>query len=166
MMRQFNNKPLRILLASLASGLELTDSFFTSTLRKHLFRETKLSDMAVKNPGILRWNGLNRRYAATATTSSAARKKSEDGEEEKANDETPTPTMGGGERQQQRRRMWRGHLGFRRKKILSSLRYMDRFSLLRRVIKVPFLPLTCLRLLPQQPHDLPLSHCRLNRAGL
>lgn len=62
---QFNNEPLRILLASLASGLKVTDSFITSTLQKHLFREMKLSDTAVKNPDILKWNPLNKRYAAT-----------------------------------------------------------------------------------------------------
>ena len=62
---QFNNEPLRILVASLASGLKVTDSFLTSTLQKHLFREMKLSDTAVKNPDILKWNPLNKRYAPT-----------------------------------------------------------------------------------------------------
>ncbi|KAF8812960.1 TPR-like protein [Phlegmacium glaucopus] len=62
---QFNNEPLRILMASLASGLKVTDSFITSTLQKHLFREMKLSDTAVKNPEILKWNPLNKRYAPT-----------------------------------------------------------------------------------------------------
>jgi general transcription factor 3C polypeptide 3 (transcription factor C subunit 4) len=60
---QFNKEPLRILTASLASGLRNTDAFITSTLQKHLFREMKLSDVAVKNPGNLRWNPLNKRYA-------------------------------------------------------------------------------------------------------
>ncbi|KAF9034944.1 hypothetical protein BJ165DRAFT_1409809 [Panaeolus papilionaceus] len=97
MTHQFNNEPLRILLDSLPSGLKLTDSFFTSMLRKYLFREMKLSDMAVKNPWILRWDGLNRRYAAAATTSDPAWKnKAEDVDKEKANDETPAPTTGGG----------------------------------------------------------------------
>ena len=62
---QFNNEPLRILMASLASGLKVTDSFITSTLQKHLFREMKLSDTAVKNPDILKWIPLNKRYAPT-----------------------------------------------------------------------------------------------------
>ncbi|EAU87482.2 hypothetical protein CC1G_02241 [Coprinopsis cinerea okayama7 len=35
---QFNNEPLRLLLASLSSGLRPTDAFITSTLQKHLFR--------------------------------------------------------------------------------------------------------------------------------
>ncbi|KAF8153752.1 hypothetical protein B0H34DRAFT_65394 [Crassisporium funariophilum] len=68
---QFNNEPLRILMASLASGLRLTDAFITSTLQKHLFREMKLSDTAVKNPEILKWNRLNKRYAATGQSKSA-----------------------------------------------------------------------------------------------
>ena len=62
---QFNNEPLRILMASLASGLKITDSFIASTLQKHLFREMKLSDTAVKNPDILKWVPLNKRYAPT-----------------------------------------------------------------------------------------------------
>ncbi|KAF9039723.1 hypothetical protein BJ165DRAFT_1530781 [Panaeolus papilionaceus] len=47
---QLNNEPLRILLASLASDLKLTNSFITSTLQKHFFREMKLSDTSMKNP--------------------------------------------------------------------------------------------------------------------
>lgn len=57
-------------MASLASGLKVTDSFITSTLQKHLFREMKLSDTAVKNPDILKWNPLNKRYAATGQSKS------------------------------------------------------------------------------------------------
>ncbi|KAF9481095.1 TPR-like protein [Pholiota conissans] len=68
---QFNNEPLRILIASLASGLRTTDAFITSTLQKHLFREMKLSDTAVKNPETLKWNNLNKRYAPTNQSKSA-----------------------------------------------------------------------------------------------
>ncbi|KAF9459393.1 hypothetical protein BDZ94DRAFT_1199583 [Collybia nuda] len=63
---QFNNEPPRILMAALSSGLRPTDAFITSTLQKHLFREMKLADTAVKNPEVLRWNPLNKRYAPTA----------------------------------------------------------------------------------------------------
>ncbi|KAF9011799.1 hypothetical protein BDQ17DRAFT_1420213 [Cyathus striatus] len=63
---QFNNEPLRLLLASLSSGLRPTDAFITSTLQKHLFREMKLADTAVKNPDTLKWNPLNKRYAPTS----------------------------------------------------------------------------------------------------
>ena len=52
-------------MASLASGLKATDSFITLTLQKHLFREMKLSDTAVKNPEILKWIPLNKRYVPT-----------------------------------------------------------------------------------------------------
>ncbi|KAF9039789.1 hypothetical protein BJ165DRAFT_1494100 [Panaeolus papilionaceus] len=72
------------------------DSFITSTLQKHMFRELKLSDTDVKNPGILRWNGLIRRYASTATTGTAVKKKTEDGEEEDEDHWTPAPTTGRG----------------------------------------------------------------------
>ncbi|RDB18196.1 Transcription factor tau subunit sfc4 [Hypsizygus marmoreus] len=64
---QFNNELQRILIAVLSSGLRPTDAFITSTLQKHLFREMKLADTAVKNPEVLRWNPLNKRYAPTAT---------------------------------------------------------------------------------------------------
>jgi general transcription factor 3C polypeptide 3 (transcription factor C subunit 4) len=66
---QFNNEPVRILLASLASGLRPTDSFIISTLQKHLLRELKINDTAVKNPDTLRWVPVNRRYAMTSTKS-------------------------------------------------------------------------------------------------
>ncbi|KAF9034941.1 hypothetical protein BJ165DRAFT_670558 [Panaeolus papilionaceus] len=77
------------------SRAQLMDSFVMSTPQKHLFRELKLSDTAVKNPGILRWNGLSRQYAATATTSSVAGKKRDDDDDDEE-DETPAPTTGGG----------------------------------------------------------------------
>ncbi|PFH45985.1 hypothetical protein AMATHDRAFT_8403 [Amanita thiersii Skay4041] len=60
---QFNNEPLRILLACLSSGLRATDAFITSTLQKHLFREMKMADAAVTKPEMLRWNPVNKRYA-------------------------------------------------------------------------------------------------------
>ena len=60
---QFNNEPFRILLALLSSGLHATDAFITSTLQKHLFREIKMADAAVKDPGLLKWNPVNKRYA-------------------------------------------------------------------------------------------------------
>lgn len=61
---QFNNEPLRILLASLASGYEATDAFLASTLSKHLLRELKSNDTALKNPEALRWNSTLKRYSA------------------------------------------------------------------------------------------------------
>ncbi|KAG6863305.1 hypothetical protein C0991_006895, partial [Blastosporella zonata] len=64
---QFNNQPQRILIAVLSSGLRPTGAFITSTLQKHLFREMKLADVAVRTPKVLRWNSLYKRYAPTAT---------------------------------------------------------------------------------------------------
>lgn len=82
---QFNNEPLRILIASLASGLRNTDAFITSTLQKYLFREMKLFDVAVKNPGNLRWNPVNKRYTLKGGSSKDVGEGGEgddDGEEE------------------------------------------------------------------------------------
>ncbi|KAF4623249.1 hypothetical protein D9613_002332 [Agrocybe pediades] len=83
---QFDNEPLRILMASLASGLRPTDAFITSTLQKHLFREMKLSDTAVKKPETLRWNPLNKRYAATGQGSSKSADQDQDQDEEDEED--------------------------------------------------------------------------------
>ncbi|TFK26991.1 TPR-like protein [Coprinopsis marcescibilis] len=71
---QFNNEPLRLLLACLASGLRPTDAFITSTLQKHLFREMKLADMAVKSPESLRWNSLNKRWAGNIVSKGEGKK--------------------------------------------------------------------------------------------
>ena len=81
---QFNNEPLRILMSCLSSGLRPTDAFITSTLQKHLFREMKLADTAVKSPEVLKWNPLNKRYAPTAQSG-----KVEDGAEEDGDDGVP-----------------------------------------------------------------------------
>ncbi len=59
---QFNNEPLRILVASLASGLHSTDAFLASTLSKHMLRELRAHDAALKNPDGLRWNPVLKRY--------------------------------------------------------------------------------------------------------
>jgi general transcription factor 3C polypeptide 3 (transcription factor C subunit 4) len=59
---QFNNEPMRLLLSSLASGLRPTDSFISSTLQKHMLREVRLSDGAVKTPELLKWNNSSQRY--------------------------------------------------------------------------------------------------------
>lgn len=61
---QFNNEPFRILLASLASGYHATDGFLASTLSKHMLRELRAYDMALKNPDALRWNPTLKRFGA------------------------------------------------------------------------------------------------------
>jgi len=68
---QFNNEPLRILVASLGSGLQATDAFLASTLSKHLLRELKVADAAVKNKDALRWNPTLRRYGPVGASSKA-----------------------------------------------------------------------------------------------
>ncbi|KAJ3836438.1 hypothetical protein F5878DRAFT_259541 [Lentinula raphanica] len=73
---QFNNEMYRLLLASLSSGLRPTDSFITSTLQKFFFREMKLSDVAVKDRELLKWNVALKRWAPIlpSTLSSGGRK--------------------------------------------------------------------------------------------
>ena len=64
---QFNNEPLRILVSTLSSGLRATDSFISSTLQKHLFREVRLSDAAIRTPELLKWSSASRRYHLSST---------------------------------------------------------------------------------------------------
>jgi general transcription factor 3C polypeptide 3 (transcription factor C subunit 4) len=59
---QFNNEPLRILLASLASGLNQTDQLVSSTLQKYLLRELRMMLAAAKGKQLM-WNNACRRYA-------------------------------------------------------------------------------------------------------
>lgn len=63
---QFNNEPLRILLASLGGGLRATDAFLASTLSKHLLREVRLTDTAVKNKDGLKWNATLKRWGPSS----------------------------------------------------------------------------------------------------
>lgn len=78
---QFNNEPLRIMLAVLASGLPATDFFITSPFQKHLFREIKMSDAAVKGRGI-QWNAQTRRYAFTGRAADDVDEEAEPEEDE------------------------------------------------------------------------------------
>ncbi|KAF8332446.1 hypothetical protein F5887DRAFT_996848 [Amanita rubescens] len=97
---QFNNEPFRILLASLSSGLRATDAFITSTLQKHLFREIKMADAAVKDPGSLKWNPINKRYASAlqGKTSGMGAGEEEDAGEDDVDD--AAACAGGGESQE------------------------------------------------------------------
>jgi general transcription factor 3C polypeptide 3 (transcription factor C subunit 4) len=95
---QFNNEPFRILLASLSSGLRATDAFITSTLQKHLFREIKMADTAVKDPGSLKWNPINKRYAfalqgKTSSTGAGGGEEEDAGEDDV--DDAAACTVGG-----------------------------------------------------------------------
>ncbi|KAF7979955.1 hypothetical protein HWV62_40398 [Athelia sp. TMB] len=60
---QFNNEAIRILLASLASGWRPTDAFIIATLQKHLLRELRIHETAVKAPDLLKWIPHSKRYA-------------------------------------------------------------------------------------------------------
>ena len=94
---QFKNEPQRILLAALASGLRPTDSFIASTLQKHLSREIRIADAAVKNKDSLRWNHLNKRYAPVAALKAGdgddvvADDIEDDVQEERADDKAKLP---------------------------------------------------------------------------
>lgn len=88
---QFNNEPFRIMLASLASGFRPTDSFIVSTLQKHLLRELKQNDIAVRSPELLKWTPSNRRYAVTATRSEPDAEDPAEEDEDVLPDENASP---------------------------------------------------------------------------
>ncbi|KAL1658912.1 hypothetical protein GGG16DRAFT_119694 [Schizophyllum commune] len=78
---QFNDEPIRLLLASLASGLRPTDAFIRATLQKFLFREMKLRDAASVTPDLVRWvPGRRWTYAGGA---GGAKGEEEDDDEDK-----------------------------------------------------------------------------------
>ena len=58
-------------MSSLGSGLRATDAFLLSTLSKHLLRETRLADMAVKDTDSVRFNNAQRRWAMVGNTTKA-----------------------------------------------------------------------------------------------
>ncbi|KAI0945905.1 hypothetical protein AcV7_010019 [Taiwanofungus camphoratus] len=91
---QFNNEPLRILLAALGSGLHATDSFLASTLSKHLLREVRLADAAIKNKDALRWNPTLRRYGlpSAPTNKGGENDDAVDDEDEATREGSPTAT--------------------------------------------------------------------------
>jgi len=84
-------------MASLSSGLRPTDSFITSTLQKFFFREMKLSDVAVKDPELLKWNGILKRWAPImpSTLSSGGRKEKDKDATEELGDEDSDGGAGG-----------------------------------------------------------------------
>lgn len=59
---QFNNEPIRILLASLASGHRQLDAFVASAFQKAMLREVRFSDLAFNHPEQIRWNSSKRRF--------------------------------------------------------------------------------------------------------
>ncbi|KAI0333808.1 TPR-like protein [Cubamyces sp. BRFM 1775] len=79
---QFNNEPIRILISSLGSGLRATDAFLVSTLSKHLLRETRLADAAVRDPESLRYNTAQRRYGLVGSSGKADPDDVQDDEDE------------------------------------------------------------------------------------
>lgn len=93
---QFNNEPLRILLASLGGGLRPTDAFLASTLSKHLLREVRLADAAVKNRDGLRWNATLKRWGPSSAKAEADEEDESDVDDaqEMSSHHTPEKSVG------------------------------------------------------------------------
>lgn len=93
---QFNNEPIRILLGSLGNGLHATDAFVASTLTKHMLREIRSVDTALKSPESLRWNPTLRRYGIGTTSG-----ENNDGDEGDADKDEAQATTAAGQSTEQ-----------------------------------------------------------------
>lgn len=92
LIRQFNNEPIRLFLACLASGLAQADTFVNTTLQKFLLREMRTHAAAVD--GTVYWVPSLKRYTMN---SSVGKEDVEEGDEEGAGVEAekgipPKPT--------------------------------------------------------------------------
>lgn len=83
---QFNNEPVRILLAALASGHRQLDAFVASAFQKAMLREVRFSDLAFNHPDQVKWNSSKRRFFNSAV----AAPKNEDDDEGEDEDDTNT----------------------------------------------------------------------------
>jgi general transcription factor 3C polypeptide 3 (transcription factor C subunit 4) len=64
---QFNNEPLRLLLAALGAGMNATDAFLSTTLQKHMLREIRTGETALEGGrDFLRWNPPSRRWVSVS----------------------------------------------------------------------------------------------------
>lgn len=84
---------MRVLVASLASGFRNTDAFITSKLQKHLLREIKLSDAAIRHQDALKWYAPRGRWALAP---SGSWKGEEAGGDDDVDDAGPSTSKTGG----------------------------------------------------------------------
>ena len=83
---QFNNEPIRILLAALASGHRQLDAFVGSAFQKAMLREVRFSDLAINHPEQVKWNWSKRRFFNVAATSKGEYEDEGDGEDDGGSD--------------------------------------------------------------------------------
>jgi general transcription factor 3C polypeptide 3 (transcription factor C subunit 4) len=85
---QFNNEPVRVLLASLAGSIRSSDSFINTAFQKHVYREIRIADAAAKNRDSLSWFPAKKRYGLVkGKGKAAAADEDEDEDEEAGSDE-------------------------------------------------------------------------------
>ena len=78
---RFNNEPIRILLASLASGHRRLDAFVMSAFQEAMLREVRFSDLAFNHLEHIKWNSSKRRFLNVAATSKNEYENKGDGED-------------------------------------------------------------------------------------
>jgi len=63
---QFNNDPIRFLLAVLASAYRQLDTFVAPMLQRAMFREVRFSGLVFSHPEQTKWNPSKRRFLNSA----------------------------------------------------------------------------------------------------
>lgn len=92
---QFNNEPLRLLLASLGGGFLSAEAFINTRLQKHLIRELRTTEELVKGKDA-KWNAIQGRWVVQSG-SARERDDAEEGLEEvvvtadKSREKAPLP---------------------------------------------------------------------------
>ncbi|KAF8190296.1 hypothetical protein K438DRAFT_1831751 [Mycena galopus ATCC 62051] len=76
---QFNNEPLRIFNAALASGLHSTDAFIVSPLQKLIYREMRMAHTTAKTPELIRWTNPIKRFTVLGSKTEDPDDEDEDG---------------------------------------------------------------------------------------
>jgi general transcription factor 3C polypeptide 3 (transcription factor C subunit 4) len=90
---QFNNEPVRILLAALASGHRQLDAFGASTFQKAMLREVRFSDLAFSHPEQIKWNSSKRRFFNSAAAAKSEYDDEGEGEDDVGADPTKCRSM-------------------------------------------------------------------------
>ncbi|KAJ7734190.1 hypothetical protein DFH07DRAFT_129989 [Mycena maculata] len=81
---QFHNDPLRIMMASIGSGLRPTDAFVATAFQKYLHREMRLLDAAANSPESLVWSQQGKRFSLNSVDAETdAEEVQEEGQEER-----------------------------------------------------------------------------------
>jgi general transcription factor 3C polypeptide 3 (transcription factor C subunit 4) len=85
---QFNNEPLRLIFTSLAGNIRNSaDAFINTALQKHIFRELRIIDTAIKKPDALIWFSLRSRWILSKKGKAKGKGKKPDPDEDEEDED-------------------------------------------------------------------------------